>query len=378
MRCHHSKALEENFKKSGGSFKEFKIGDLFEIGSTKKKYDANKTVIYDTKVNNSYPYITRTEKNNGLRGYIIEEQNNLNKGNVLTFAQDTFLSFYQKEDFFTGNNVKILKPNFTLNEKIALYLTTEINRKVINYSWGVNSNINFINNITITLPILKSGDIAYSYIEERIRELEQERIRELDAYLKTSGLLDYTLSKQDEQILSCKKEYKEFKIGNLFEIYTGRDIIIGRTEDGDIPLISHQHENNGITKYIQIIKDRRYFNHNKTLAVADRGVFLATTQNKDFQIGTRVKAIVFKNGEQSENVRLFFVSQINKLQILFKEYLENATDSLPELPLSLPITSSGEIDYDYIENYIKALKKTVIKSVILWKEKQIEVTKSVI
>ena len=41
----------------------------------------------------------------------------------------------------------------------------------------------------------------------------------------------------------------------------------------------------------------------------------ATTQKEN-----RVKALIFKDGEKSEAVRLFFVTAINKLQILFKEY----------------------------------------------------------
>ena len=48
-------------------------------------------------------------------------------------------------------------------------------------------------------------------------------------------------------------KYKEFKIKELFYIYTGRDIIIRKTVKGEYPLVSHQHENNGIVKYIQKI-----------------------------------------------------------------------------------------------------------------------------
>ena len=153
-------------------------------------------------------------------------------------------------------------------------------------------------------------------------------------------------------------KYKAFKIGGksgLFDIATGRDVIISTTEVGNIPLISHQHENNGITKYVKRIPNRRLFNYKKTIALADRGVFYATTQCEDFHIGTRVKALIFKQGEMSEKTRLFFVSAINKLQVLFKDYLTNATDKLPNLEIMLPINSDEEIDYKYMENYISEL-----------------------
>lgn len=154
-------------------------------------------------------------------------------------------------------------------------------------------------------------------------------------------------------------QYKSFKVGGkdgIFDIATGRDVIIGRTKEGDIPLISHQHDNNGITKYIERLDDRKLFNYRNTIALADRGVFYATVQKEDFHIGTRVKALTFKSGDKSENIRLFFAASINKLQVLFDEYLSNATDKLPELSIMLPVNASGKIDYYYMESAIQKIK----------------------
>lgn len=156
--------------------------------------------------------------------------------------------------------------------------------------------------------------------------------------------------------------YKQFKIGDLFFITTGRDVIIGNTQSGTIPLISHQHENNGITKYIKKLNHRKLFHYKDTIALADRGVFYATTQKEDFQIGTRVKALTFKSGEKSEAVRLFFVTAINKLQVLFTEYLDNATDKLPNLTIQLPVNEKDEIDYPFMEKYISQLEQEYLTS----------------
>jgi hypothetical protein len=156
------------------------------------------------------------------------------------------------------------------------------------------------------------------------------------------------------------KTFKPFKIGGkdgIFNISTGRDVIIRQTKSGTIPLISHQHENNGITKYIEQLPDRRLFNYKDTISLADRGVFYATTQKENFHIGTRVKALTFKDGEKSEHIRLFFVTAINKLQKQFEEYLTNATDKLPDLSIMLPVNANNEIDYDFIENLISKLEE---------------------
>ncbi len=163
----------------------------------------------------------------------------------------------------------------------------------------------------------------------------------------------------------------------MFNINTGRDVIISRVSDGKIPLVSHQHENNGITKYISQLENRVLFNHKKTIALADRGVFLATTQNQDFHIGTRVKALTFKNGEQSEKIRLFITSSINKNQVLFTEYSANATNKLPDVTIKLP-TKNDKIDYNFMEDVISGVQKLAIKGVVEYKDRVIKTTKKFI
>ncbi len=149
--------------------------------------------------------------------------------------------------------------------------------------------------------------------------------------------------------------FKEFIIGEMFNIATGRDLIIGNTVAGNVPLVSHQNSNNGIVKYISPVPNRRIFDHRNTIALADRGLFYATVQSQDFHIGTRVKALTLKGDMPKREVLLYLVAAINKLQIQFTEYLVNATDKLPSLIIKLPVcvNSDGTIMRDILETYSK-------------------------
>ena len=49
-----------------------------------------------------------------------------------------------------------------------------------------------------------------------------------------------------------------------------------------------------------------------------------------------------------------------------------------EIKIILPTNDSGEIDYEFMENFIKAIEKLAIKDVVLWADKKIEATKKVI
>ncbi|MEB3380381.1 restriction endonuclease subunit S [Flavobacterium psychrophilum] len=204
--------------------------------------------------------------------------------------------------------------------------------------------------------------------------MELERFKKLDDYLVESGLKDYDLTAKEKNVLEDFKNgllnWSEFKIDNLFEIATGRDVIISKVTKGDIPLISHQHTNNGITEKIKQLYNRRLFNYKDTLPLADRGVFLATTQNENFHIGTRVKALKFKDGEKNIKNRLFFVGSINKLQVLFTDYSSNATDNLPNLKIKI-LTNKKRPNYELMETLISAIQKLVIKDIVLYVNKKI-------
>jgi len=172
---------------------EYKLEDLFDIFSSKKIYHANKIrEIFDNQVLNSFPYIVRSTQNNGLKGYIIEDEKYTNDANTLSFAQDTFSVFYQKQKYFTGNKVKVLKAKFeNKNEKVMPYLTACFQKSLADSSWGTGSTIKTIAETKIQLPT-KNDKIDFEFMEQFIAELEAEHIAELEAYLLATGLKKFS------------------------------------------------------------------------------------------------------------------------------------------------------------------------------------------
>ena len=280
----------------------------------------------------------------------------------------------------THNHVFSLSGDIIKNHNIGLYLVSTMSYMKKAFSYNNMGTWTKIKEQCIHLPVTKTGGLDFVFMESRIREMAESRIREMEAYLKVAGFENCELTDKEKEALVFlqDKKFLDFKINELFDINTGRDIIIGRVQNGTIPLVSNQHDNNGISKKIKKLDGRRLFEHDKTIALADRGVFYATTQIEDFHIGTRVKALVFKDGAKSEEVRLFFVTAINMLQVFFTDYLVNATDKLPYLQIKLPITSEGEIDYQFMETYIHAIEKLTIQRVKDWRAKEIKTTKNIV
>ena len=235
--------LEKDFKQNGGKWREFKLGELFEVSSSKKIFHANQITIYNDEIPNSYPYVVRSTRNNGVRGYLCENRKYLNPANTLSFAQDTFSVFYQEKPYFTGNKVKVLTPKFKPFTKIHALFFASIYQKVLEtFTWGVGSTEDDIKDIVISLPVLPTPchteplgevssntesrffanaqskaslendkiniesnnyQIAFDYMESYIKELEAERLQELEAYLKVTGLNDYTLTQKEKEALKA-------------------------------------------------------------------------------------------------------------------------------------------------------------------------------
>ena len=154
---------------------------MFYVGSSKQIFHANDIeCIYNNQVENSYPYVVRMTTNNGIRGYICENEKLLNDGDTLSFAQDTFSVFYQKQKYFTGNKVKILYPNFdNISENIMQFITAVFQKALENLSWGTGSTVKSIEDTLFNLP-MKDGTIDFDFMESFIAELETERIAELE------------------------------------------------------------------------------------------------------------------------------------------------------------------------------------------------------
>ena len=153
--------------------------------------------------------------------------------------------------------------------------------------------------------------------------------------------------------LSLKdREWKDFFVGELFKIYTGTDLILSRVDKGSIPVISHSITNNGVAFFTSQIDNRKIFDCNKTISLADRGNFYAFVQKMDFYIGTRVKALEAKFKGSNLYILNFICPLINKQSTKFS-YGNNATSKTGSIKILLPITSSGNPDYVFMEQYMR-------------------------
>lgn len=184
--------LEEDFKKNGGFIKDIKLTTLF-------KYKRGTRITKQNRNQGKYPLITAGESLNGVKGYIEAGTNEI-FSDAITI--DMFCNvFLQCGEFCCDDNILVLKPKNKLSHEVLLYLCAAIAKSKPLFSYAHQYRQRDLVKHIIKIPYYLNGEIAYHYMEQYVRELEAERVRELEAYLIASGLNNYQLTENEQEIL---------------------------------------------------------------------------------------------------------------------------------------------------------------------------------
>lgn len=171
----------------------FPIYKLFDIHPT-KAYKLTNAFLFDEE--GTTPVVSNTSENHGRAGFSKlkpTEKDIVTFSDTGTKSPDSF--YYQEGDFIGYPHVQGMYPySDKWNKYSLLYLITILKKKTAGiYDYSTKMTRTDILNMNVSLPITTDGNIDFSFMEERIRELEEERIRELSAYLTVSGLDNYKL-----------------------------------------------------------------------------------------------------------------------------------------------------------------------------------------
>ena len=342
-------------------------------------------------------------------------------------AQTVFL---QTEDFCASVNILILKSTWLSKmPEIGLYIAAYLKKNNQRYDYSCKISKDKLNDTVLVLPTLDEIDETSPYSDngfipdwqymqeriaeleqERIAELEQERIAELEHYLVASGLNDYELTEEDKSILatelfnsddatelpsenSCRKEARKFRVGDLFEVLkiTNKLSKLKLSNDGKFPVYSSDTANNGI---IGFTDTPNY------MCSEDVPVYIT------FGDHTRSFNIVRKSFSVLDNVKILRPQFVAEDEILiyiitkwkktipdlgYSRHWKIAKDCVLFLPIQTDTANNPIInpentyhpegyipDWSFMEKYIRAVEKVVIKDVVDWKDEEIKKTKEIV
>jgi len=354
---------------------EFKLNELFDITGS-KSLDSNAIEFLETGIN----FVGRTFENNGIQGKIQKKDFEPNKPFTITATVIGNYKYvkYQIEPYYCSQNINILSPKniiYKWNSKIAYFFIASIQKFVSLYDKQQGGyKLDDIKNHIIKVPT-KNKKIDFDFMESFIAELEAERISKLETYLTASELKEYTLTDEEQKALndfeSGKIEFGEFTFKNIFnKIVQGRRLTKDDQISGNIPFVMSGTTNTGVVNYIS----NPVANFPKNSITID---IFGNTFYRDYSFGAGDDTGVYWSDTEnySKEVMLFMSTAMGKS--LFKQFdfgkKLRSSQSL-NFKMKLPIYNNKP-DYKTMQTLISAIQKQVIKDVVLYTDKKLNIAK---
>ena len=384
------------------------MGKLFEIQNT---LSFNKDKLVD---GNDFDYVTRTSQNQGIlqeTGFVNEE--NINPAGTWSLGLLQMDFFYREKPWYAGQFVRKIVPKIELNKSSILFFTVIFNKQKQNLLSGLVRDVDkaFLT-AKIHLPT-QNGQIDFAFMENfiveleerRIQEMEVERIVELEAYLRVTGLSDYILTEEERAVLEAFRsgkiswggvklldkqrikdiEWKIFRMEDVLEWQPQKEINplkLDKLQDKNqklYPFYGQATINNGIISYNQLVEEVLNNKEGKpTILIHSNNQNTIYLESPFYLKDGHGATSVLQSKKLNKLNALYFMSSIKK--VILSKYSYNAKATKIELKntlISLP-SVQGKPMYDYMEVFIRAVQKLVIKDVVQYADRKIEATRKVV
>ena len=333
----------ENIEKK--QFIPFILDDIFDIYSSNSGIDKNKLKVEMGDI----PYITRTDRNNGIDSFVCEQDSKKYKkdgGNVITIGLDTQTVFYQQYDFYTGQNIQILSnPNLTFES--SLYIIPLLKMVLEKFSWGSNgATLTRLKRSKIMLPANNRGEPDFDFMANYIKASLFKEINDIKKYCHDaiSNIRNSNIPNLSE------KHWQVFNINHIFPfIQRGKRLKKGNHKIGNIPYVSSTMMNNGVDNFIGNKEGKRF---NNCITIANSGSVGASFYHQYEFIGSD-HITAFKNEKFNKYIYLFLTTIVSRIGDKYSFNREINDFRISNEKILLHVNEEGNPDYEYMEQYIK-------------------------
>lgn len=330
------------------NWQEFNFDDVFTISRGKRLVKLDQII-------GNIVYISSSKKNNGIDNYILPPNFMKIYKNALTLNNSGSVGycFYHPYKFVVSDHctvIQIKDKKIKLNNYISLFLKPIIESMKSKYNFAREINNERLKKEKILLPATKNKLPDWEFMENYIKSLSKE-IR------YDSKVTENRINKKIIKLMS--ETWKEFKIKDIFIIQKGERLTVVHRTLGNTPLLTASSVNNGISSFIdyEMFKDKKKIFENKITVDMFCNVFY---QEFKYFSDDNIHTLLFKNKSyekyyENKYINLFLVSILKQLSKKYDYGRQVRLKRFEEEIISLPVVNKKEIDFEYMENYIKSL-----------------------
>ena len=306
-----------------------KLNELFKI-----EYPQTLAYSWLTPDDAGINFVSSQEKNNGVVGKVHEEPDikKYPAGCITVPLKGSVLQAHlQPEECYVAHQIGVLIPKNEMAELEKLFYVTCIRSHAFKYNYGRQAD-RTLGDLDVPLADIKM-----------LEQLHGKRIT-----TENDRPSDYDLS---------DKDWNWFKLGGesgLFDIKKGKRLTSEDQTEGDTPYIGAIDSNNGVSNMI----GQKPIHKGNTISLSYNGsVGEAFYQPDDYWATDDVNALYLKPkyGELNPALALFICTVIKLDKYRFSYGRKWTLENMEETMIKLPVTSIGEPDWQFMEDYMKSL-----------------------
>uniref|UniRef100_UPI003AF757A2 restriction endonuclease subunit S n=1 Tax=Campylobacter upsaliensis TaxID=28080 RepID=UPI003AF757A2 len=293
------------------------------------------------------------EENNGVLGkidldYCKSKGYTYTEKPCLTVARSGSAGFvsFQKDGCVVGDSAKILLlPDEVAKTEIYLFLHSILTANRFKYDYGRKVTEYKYMNDYIDLPTLIKG-------RKKVPDFEF-----MENYIKSLHYKPLTTKNRPENALPLNIEkWGEFRLGDVFECSGTFSLVKSDLDEayggggGNVPFISRTTFNNGCDGYVEV--EAKFITKGNCISIGGEGIY-AFYQKEDFATGTNICTL--RNEKLNQYVALFVCAVLNHEVYRYSYGRARNLGRVENEIIKLPINHKGELDFDFMENYIKSL-----------------------
>ena len=334
------------------NWKEFRIGDYFEIFHgvrlTKSK-----------RKEGDIPLLTAGYENQGVAEYISNPEMPRYKNPITV---DMFGNCFYHDGIYTGDDNIYFFINDDISHHAKIFLSTMIMSVLQgHYDYGRQFRQGDADTLKVILPTTLFDEPDWQYMESYMKKVMEES----EEYIRIMG--GHSVEKHPIDI----GEWGEFHLYDLFDISMGNKMDRGKMSDGDIAFVGRTAKENGINARVAYVENHEKYGtvepYNAGCLTLALGGSIGSCfyQKEPFYTSQNVAVLIPRNNENE--LALLFISSVISFSVLYGKYeafIEELNKHIKtDFTIMLPVTPSGEPDWQYMEEYMKEIMEEQEKNI---------------
>lgn len=357
-------------------WKAFRVCDVFEVlngkGITKKEINEHQGEL---------PAVQSGEKNNGIIGYIDQEyceQMNYTYSTsaCLTVARTGSAGYvtFQPQGCCVGDSAKILKPRRKLDIDEFLFFRTLLMANKYRYTYARKVTEDNYKNEIIEMPATSDGEPDYEAIKEYMQSLKRN-ITNLPEYFLEEGYekacwymdninqedfeKNYAGRASNEKVDLSDRDWSEFYLYDLFEIDSGNKFDKSKMTNyfPTVNFVGRSSQNNGVTAYVDEVENVAPY-ESGFMTIALGGEYLGSCFVQMYPFYTSQNVAVLKPLKSMSIYAKLFIAHLIRFESAnnYKAFARELNAHIKtDFVIKLPVNKDKELDYAFIDKYIKSL-----------------------